>query len=156
MTYFDSRELTKEMTAAYGRRCIRAKHVCIPSYWHLNYRLEADLLCVDELAIVHEVEAKISYNDFLHDQHKGNKYELMFDGKLDCNTFSFLVPESIFKRVMKECDPRFGIYCYYHETTKKKRVICKRKPEIIDHNQKGLDVFNNILRKSTLIVWSKK
>lgn len=153
MTYIDSRILTSDMMSAYGRRCIRAEHSCIPNYFHLNYRLEADLLCIDDIGVIHEIEVKATYADFTQEKYKSEKYKLMLGGLLDCNTFSYLVPQSICERIIKESDSRFGVYCYYHENTKKKRIICKRKPEIIDNKQKGLSVFNNILRKSTLITW---
>ncbi len=154
MAYIDSRVLTKEMTAAYGRRCIRNGDSCTPNYFHLDYRLEADLICVDDALFVHEIEAKVTYRDFLQESYKSEKYRLMFDGLLDCNTFSYLVPENICERIAKETDNRFGIYCYYHENTKRKRVICKRKPRLLSRRMKSPEVFRNILKKTTLLVWS--
>jgi len=154
MAWIESRDLTKEMTTAYGRRCIRNGDSCTPNYFHLDYRLEADLICVDDSLFVHEIEAKVTYNDFLHERYKGKKYDLMFEGLLDCNTFSYLVPFSIYERVLKESDDRFGIYCYYHENTKNKRVICKRKPRLLCNKMKSPEVFRNILKKTTLLVWS--
>lgn len=154
MTYIDTKKLTKDMYTAFGRSCIRRGISCTPNYYNLNHRIEADIICVDNDMLIHEVEIKSTYCGFLQEKVKGGKYPLMVAGKLDCNTFSYLVPFDIHQKVMDNSSSLFGVYCLIYDKNGRKRIECKRKPQFISKRKRSAKVIHNILKKTTVKIWS--
>lgn len=150
----NTKELTRDMVSAFGRSCIRKGISCTPNYYNLNHRIEADLICVDKDMLIHEIEVKASYSDFYQERCKGEKYKLLEDGELDCNSFSYLVPFEIHKKVMQHSYHALGVYCLVYDKNGRKRIECKREPTLINKTKKDFTVIHNILKKTTLKIWS--
>lgn len=112
--------------------------IVIPNFYHGQW--EMDLFKMTVSGLVYEYEIKVSLSDFKRDFdkkcHKGNKHELIENGKRVCNRFYFVCPAYLISVI--ECPVYAGLIYYqkgqYFSIVKNAPMLHKNK-EIITYKE---------------------
>lgn len=136
---------------------IHFKHHEIMAYntYALQARLEADFLSVTKSGYVHEVEMKVSKNDFKADFKKvsGNslKHDLIKSGKL-ANYFWFCTPLNLLD--LNDIPDYCGLIEFYIGKQNKIQLLVRRNAPKIHANKVKDSVKTAILRSMYYRAWA--